>query len=318
MNGVEDRVDSASAWSQYWSAGRLSSCPGAADSNYTGAIEQCWKAWFELLPEACELLDIACGNGALLLLGHRHSLQQQKNWRLTGVDRAEVQRRSDLNHPDIRIIGGVDMHALPMHAAALDAVCSQYGIEYGVFPHNLDEAMRVLKPGGRFQFLVHCADSAIARRAGLQLQQIEWLQQEWHLFWLLKEMLQTRSQPQRFTTTKQTFDDHAGKAFAYLRSLQAEGQDTSLIEQTLQQLGGIWQQRDQHNQLESLQACADAEQALLSLRQRLHDQQAAMLDREQIQTWLQHLDRHADGLDLHALKDAGHQLGWAIGGSKRA
>lgn len=315
MSATSASTDSIEAWSQYWSAGCLSSCPGATDSNYSGAIAKAWQVFFATLPEHVRILDIACGNGALLAMAHQYAVAAGQSWHLTGVDWATLVQREALQHPAINLCSGVDMHALPFTSGSFTVVCSQYGIEYGHFPDNLCEALRVLTRKGRFQFLLHCADSAIARRAQLQLQQIDLLQHDWALLELLQNMLQTEHDAQRFPAAKGDFDRAAAKAFAYLKSSPPQ-QDVSLIEQSLQQLGGIWQVRHQQRRTDLIQASLDAGQALQSLRQRLLDQQAAMLDQQQAASWLAQAEQYADNVQLNRLDDVGHALGWCLQGSK--
>lgn len=306
-------TDSVSAWTQYWSAGRLSSCPGAADNNYSGVIAAAWETFFVALDAPAELLDIACGNGALLALAQNHARAKGKRWQLTGVDRAAVAPAAGLSDAGISLQHGIDMHALPFADHSFVLVCSQFGIEYGHFPDNLAEALRVLKPQGRFQFLLHCADSAIARRAELQLQQIDLLLERWALFGLLQQMLLDETEPQRFQLAKQRFDHAAASAFAYLKAKRPQ-HDVSLIEQSLQQLGGIWQSRGQQSTADALQACADATVAVQSLRQRLLDQQAALLDQAQAENWQQQARRLAGDAELRLLQERGCALGWCLTG----
>lgn len=315
MNEITSSEDRAKAWSQYWSSGRLSSCPGYADSNYSGVIAESWEKFFTSLPDHCKLLDIACGNGALLAIAQRHTKTCSKSWQMTGVDKAQVEQTTKLKHHSISLYGEIDMHALPFASSSFAVVCSQYGIEYGHFPDNMIEALRVLKPQGQFQFLLHCADSVIARRAVLQLQQIELLQCEWKLFELLQIILQVEADAQKLLSAKNDFDSAAAMAFAYMKAHSPE-QDVSLIEQSLQQLGSIWQVRGQQRTADSIQACKDAEQALMCLRQRLLDQQAAMLDQQQAEVWLEQSTELAAEAQLSRIDDAGVHVGWCLAGIK--
>jgi len=315
MKHSSSAITSASAWTQYWSGGRLSSCPGADDSNYAGAIAATWSTFFATLPGNCSLLDIACGNGALLAMAQEYVAAHGQTWQLTGVDRANLTQRPELDNAAIQLCSSIDMHELPYPDNSYDAVCSQYGIEYGTFPDNLNEALRVLKPGGSFQFLLHCKDSVIARRASLQLQQIDLLLDDWALFDLLAGMLERSGQDNGFAAAKQHFDETAAQAFAYMKTAP-QNQDISLLQQSLQQLGAIWQVRAQRTPTASIKACRDASEALLSLRQRLRDQQAAMLDQQQAESWLGQARQCADDVQLNRLDDAARALGWCLQGSK--
>ena len=70
-----------------------------------------------------------------------------------------------------RLFAGIEFHArvpmerLPFAPAAFDAVSGQYALEYADVGAALAEIARVLKSGGRAQFILHHADSIIVQNA---------------------------------------------------------------------------------------------------------------------------------------------------------
>lgn len=91
------------------------------------------------------VLDMACGSGlALELAGVRGAV-------CAGIDASpRLVAVAELRNPDADIRIG-DMGALPWDDASFDVVTSFRGI-WGTTPHAVDEAHRVLVPGGRLAF----------------------------------------------------------------------------------------------------------------------------------------------------------------------
>ena len=165
------------AWADYWASGALHSCPGSRAGNYGGAIGAFWDCRIAGIPTDARILDVATGNGALPLrlwqsrgdAVHVDAIDfapPAPGWHQPGV------------HPRIRFHGGVDMTSLPFEAASFDIVCSQYGIEYGMRPHALDEALRVLRRSGRLWLVLHHAGSELVDVARAEEGAYDWLSQE--------------------------------------------------------------------------------------------------------------------------------------------
>ncbi|MGJ3231190.1 MAG: class I SAM-dependent methyltransferase [Oceanicaulis sp.] len=147
-------MDAAQAWARYWSAGQTDSCfSGAAP--FDGSPR--WNAFFRTLESGARVIDLACGGGALTRLAVAHD----RGFQVTGVDFAE-------SAPAIEgavIRSGVALERLDFEDAAFDAAVSQFGLEYAETGPAVREIARVLRPGGRFAFLMHHADSAVSRGA---------------------------------------------------------------------------------------------------------------------------------------------------------
>ena len=90
------------------------------------------------------LLDVACGEGQLLLYASRAKLIA------TGLDLSiEALRRARTRCPEARLIVG-DGGELPFHDAAFDYVTNLGSLEhFRDMGQGLDEMLRVLKPTGR-------------------------------------------------------------------------------------------------------------------------------------------------------------------------
>ena len=153
------------AWDSFWRYDRLSSflsTPGAP--NYGAPIADGWRAFFDGLPDGARLLDIATGNGAIAVM----AVEAGKRFVVTGADLASVdptahvtRNRAELER--IIFLASTPAEALPLPDACMDAVISQYGIEYSDLPRSIPEAARILAPGGHLRFAVHAAEGAVAR-----------------------------------------------------------------------------------------------------------------------------------------------------------
>lgn len=162
------------AWSQYWSAGGLHSCPGSFAGNYAGAIADFWQTALADLTPGMRVLDLATGNGALpQMLLQRYG----DGVSVDAVDAAQLAPLwfSPLRHPKIRFHSGVMIEALPFEDAGFDYVISQYGIEYATRPDACQQALRVLRPTGHLAFVLHHSDSVLARVAREEQEHFDWL-----------------------------------------------------------------------------------------------------------------------------------------------
>ncbi|MEO8142506.1 MAG: class I SAM-dependent methyltransferase [Sphingomicrobium sp.] len=172
---MEPRADPA--WDSFWRYDRLSSfhaAPGAP--NYGSPVADGWRALFDILPNSARLLDLATGNGAIAVL----AVAAGRQFAVTGADLAAVeptafvtQNREEL--AQITFLASTPAEALPLPDASMDAIVSQYGVEYSDLSRSLPEVARVLAPGGRLRFACHAAEGSIARDTATSIADADFL-----------------------------------------------------------------------------------------------------------------------------------------------
>lgn len=153
-------------WDRFWQYDRVASCLDGDDhANYATEVAAGWRGFFAELPERATVLDLCTGNGAIALL----AAEAGRGFTVIGVDRAPIDPAAHVTKfadtlARIEFRGGVSAEALPLPDAGVDAVTSQYGIEYTDLDQTLAEVRRVLRPGGRCRFVIHAAEGEV--RAG--------------------------------------------------------------------------------------------------------------------------------------------------------
>ncbi len=159
---------SEAAWSAFWQAGGAgpeSGCLPNALRQIDAVQREVWTAAVQKLPRNARVLDLATGDGAVLGKIRR----VRPDLKLMGVDSA---KRLPPAPKGVHLRAGVPMERLPFPNGHFELITSQFGFEYGDVPAISAEVARVLRPGGRFQFMVHHAGGPIVghnekRRAGL-------------------------------------------------------------------------------------------------------------------------------------------------------
>jgi len=149
-------ADKRQAWADFWiNEQRPDSrgCLAEAGDDLARIQAKAWEDFAASLPRAASVLDLGTGDGAVL----KRLRARRPDLRLIGVDSAP---RLPPPPSGIRLNSGVAIESLPYPDAGFDAVTSQFGYEYGRTAEAAAEVARVLKPAGRFLFIVH-------HRAGL-------------------------------------------------------------------------------------------------------------------------------------------------------
>jgi ubiquinone/menaquinone biosynthesis C-methylase UbiE len=182
-------------WETYYRGGGLVTCPTGPEPNYTLEAREVWAEFFAGLPEGARLVDLCTGNGPIPLIAKEVATAAGRHLEIHGVDLAQI--APDRHVKDgarlfegIRFHPGTSAEQLPFESASVDAVTGQYALEYTDMARVLAEVSRVLRPGGRAQFVTHHRDSVVVRNAGPTFRQFHVLFEETRLLRRLRRFLE--------------------------------------------------------------------------------------------------------------------------------
>ncbi|MDG2393288.1 MAG: methyltransferase domain-containing protein, partial [Thalassotalea sp.] len=151
-------------WSQYWRQGHLTSFGEDIADNYEGSLKNVWQGLFTGFNAQDRVLDIGTGNGALVSLIH-NELEVANYPYISAVDLAEINVNQDVKDKSSKteFIDYTNCEQLPFAQQSFSYVISQFGIEYSKLSLSLAQIAKVLKIGGKCQFVCHHPDSIIVK-----------------------------------------------------------------------------------------------------------------------------------------------------------
>jgi ubiquinone/menaquinone biosynthesis C-methylase UbiE len=157
-------------WSQYWQQGSETSFGGSLPNGYDGKLKEEWQSVFTEMSANEKVLDLCTGNLSLIRLANR-SIPMFSSVKFTGVDYAQIETNEFIqSHPNVNLIGEVNIENLPFDTEVFDHIISNFGIEYSELNKSIVEASRVLKGGGKINFLCHHNESTLIKASTKELQ----------------------------------------------------------------------------------------------------------------------------------------------------
>jgi len=167
-----DSPNTAQSWDAYW-RGTAAAGAWSAGGVKHPAIEAFWSDRFRALgreSNRAAMLDIASGNGAVIECAAKAFGEDGLD--LTCVDVSEPALANIKERfPRARSVV-CDAASLPLETAQFQLVTSQFGIEYAG-PGAVDEAVRVLAPGGLLILVLHHRGGLIHAECATSLEAIE-------------------------------------------------------------------------------------------------------------------------------------------------
>lgn len=155
-------------WDTYWQGtGDLGAWTAGGVSH--PAIRAYWEDFFSRRreqPGSATLLDLASGNGAVVecALG----VFADGAVEITCVDLSEAAIKNiGQRFPGVRGLA-CDAASIPLESATFDLVTSQFGVEYAGAA-AIDEAARLLAPGGSLALMLHHRNGSIQRECAANL-----------------------------------------------------------------------------------------------------------------------------------------------------
>ena len=311
-------------WSRHWASGAGHSCAGSFWNDYGGEIAAFWRAMHATTPSGACVLDLATGGGAVprLLLHSRPDLPVD----LHAVDLATtapawVRERPPGAPGRVTFHGGTRVEALPLRAASVDLVTSQYGIEYAEVDAALDEVLRVRAPRGRIAFVLHHAESRPVRLAAIELAHLAVLLGPEGLVAacaaMLRPMAQAATAEGRARLAQDSTAHAARQAFNAAQSAvtargrgQPDGAD--VLGEAQDAAAQVLALAGQRGEAVARDAHARWLQHLQDARLRLEELRRCALDAPALQGWVQRLQRHGLTVETATLAEGAHLMGWTL------
>ncbi|MEH6591106.1 MAG: class I SAM-dependent methyltransferase [Halioglobus sp.] len=136
--------------------------------NYDKEALEFWRQ--QLVGDYEHVVDLACGNGALVWIANDLLNGDDSELRITGVDAADIDPFTILgkapgSYPGVEFIANTPIEALPFEDESIDVIISQYGIEYSDLNQTIVEAQRVLKRSGKLCAILHSESSVVLEGA---------------------------------------------------------------------------------------------------------------------------------------------------------
>ncbi len=245
-------------WSSYWSGNRIAACMEAADGNYNRVISQHWLAFFSSLPTNSRILDLATGNGAVLHFAIDAARIQHKHLQLLGVDLAEIDPWSHLDRNQLKqlapnFLPRINIESLPFANAMFDCVVSQFGAEYADLETMTNEAMRVLKPGGKLNWICHCDNSVVYANTVREISDTHYMLEQAAVTDHLQNIIKRQVKNGQFIPDSHRQTLHTPERKAMVQSLQGcftrlrkYDKPAEILDVAIQNLAYIYQHREAH------------------------------------------------------------------------
>lgn len=165
---------------------------------------------------------------------------------------------------EIRFHARVASENLPFAPGSFEAVSGQYALEYTEMAQSLREIHRVLVSGGRAQFLVHHADSVIARNARESLRQSALVLEETKVFRKLRRHLKSA---ERATPAARRSLNELVALVGRLRAAGAGAGDRLILDVTVDAVHKLLMAREQ---LSQAALALEAERVETAIRASVH------------------------------------------------
>jgi ubiquinone/menaquinone biosynthesis C-methylase UbiE len=171
-------------WSSYWGIARVTTFGWQFTNNYDHDFLSFWQS--QLSVDCEHIIDLACGNGALVWIADEIINKPVAKTKITGVDIANIKPFTSLGkkkerHPLVSFLANTSIDQLPFADHSIDFAISQYGLEYSQLDKSIAELGRVLAPNSRMAFILHDKLSDVLRENTPQIPLIKHILDELNL-----------------------------------------------------------------------------------------------------------------------------------------
>ncbi len=154
INSKSDSSQAEQSWDTYWHGTGVAGAYSSGGANHP-AILTFWDEFFQTVKRdyaAPAIIDIASGNGAVVERALAAFGDEKTD--ITCLDVSDSAITNIRNRfPHVRGMVA-DARVIPLDSGDFDVVTSQFGVEYAGL-EAIDEAARLLAPGGRLALLLH-------------------------------------------------------------------------------------------------------------------------------------------------------------------
>lgn len=177
---VPKQPDRASAWSRYWGSGARHSCAGSFSGYYGEATQAFWRAVLSV-DESSSLLELGCGNGALIRFLSDEGIAQRCR-SIIASDLARISSDWIQDLPEsvrqrLQVMPEVSAEALPLPDRHIQTVVAQYAVEYFASATFWCELDRVAASDARLVLVTHHHRSRLVDVARTEVAHADWLLQ---------------------------------------------------------------------------------------------------------------------------------------------
>jgi SAM-dependent methyltransferase len=303
-------------WESYYREGAAVSCPLGLEPGYTKEVRDSWVEFFSALAAGSRVVDIGTGNAPVAVIAADVSRELGLALEIHAVDLAQVDPARYLKGGAERLAGvhvhaGVAAESLPFEPATVDAVSGQFALEHMDRAKVLAEVARVLRPGGRAQFILQHRDSIIVQNAEESLRLAAVVLDETKVFRKLMRYLEAERNAPR-------------AAIAAWQDIVADGQrlqqeaerarSSMLLTGTLDFLRQLFDRRHRLDLAELERQVGGMESDMRASVRRLHDIAGAALSADDVGELVRTAEA-AGFTDIHyqaQLFDLEHLVGWRL------
>lgn len=308
-------------WSHYWKYGALTTFFGGEfERGYSGEVGKFWESCFESLQPESVIIDLATGNGAVPLIAARTNRRLQRDFRIIGLDYADIQLPNDeairQDMAGVTLLANTPMEATGLDDSSADLVVSHFGFEYGDQFETLEEVMRVLKPGGGLALVLHHSGSVVVKQAERDVRHTEICLKEEKLDEKVKRLVEivgdARTPEER---SKLKFNEVAEKQRAEINQTmmrilnRIEGEDDAHIHQVAQSFLRVFADLSHKTKKEKLDFIAQSSSEFAAYAGRMNSMAAATMSEAAFRQLIDRLGRLGfSATSAGALKSTDGQL----------
>jgi ubiquinone/menaquinone biosynthesis C-methylase UbiE len=161
-------------WSSLWTRDTVTTLSSMFPDNYDLTVADFWQQ--VVTSGHNRVIDLACGNGALVWLANDFLNKNSARTTITAVDAADIDpfktlKKDSKEFPMVDFISNTPIENLPFDDCSIDVAISQYGLEYSDLQRSIPELSRVLKPSAKMGFILHNEQSSIVKGSSRYLDQ---------------------------------------------------------------------------------------------------------------------------------------------------